>query len=219
MADIGGQELQSKDTEIESKKTSVQKRLDEAAKTLGIDEVLQFKGYYYEDSNARAKNSNGKEISFNKKFLDRPIEELDRVAWHEAQHVLWNEAGSGENPQYLWLFAFHPDFEDLHKRMESFFNRHKAEGYPFGKNFSPLPKDYDDLSKVESDSYVHPNELLALLRGYERYLRQVQENGENLEHHPYEFIGAFKPADLEFLSEEERKTLGDEVLKKNQCFL
>lgn len=198
--------------ELEAKKAVVQQTFRDVSRDFGLAEVATFQGFYSENSNARARYL-GNEFSFNERFLSIPDEEVERVVCHELQHILNTEVlYKGENPEFAWLFVFHPSFKDLHQRMKAHYEKHKREGYSFGKEVKGLPAGYDDMIS-SAVNYAHPDEVLALLRGYERYLVQKEEKG-GVSHDPYEFVDAFTPADLKFLDDEYRMKVGQEVLKQ-----
>ena len=177
-----------------------------------INDHVVFKGFYNSDFNDRAKTS-GREISINLAFLERiSHDELERVVYHELQHVLNNRERDESAPGDFcegWLFMFHQAVEDLHQRMLQFFTQHKNQGYQFSKSVSNIPKDINFVDPP-SLNYFHPDELLALLRGYKKYLDQKTRN-PNIESEPYGFIDAFKPEDLVLLDLKERLKLANEV--------
>lgn len=189
-----------------------------AIRELGAEGFTTFDGFYYEDSNARAKAS-GTTIMANEKFLDIAEDERLRVSQHETQHAInsyrIDELGAEER-KALYAFVLHPTFKDLHDRVESVYNRYLQLGYPFGKTVQPVPEKYSDIEGFVH--YTHPDEILALLRGYECYLKQ-KETGMDVRTEPYEFIEAFIPQDLELLDEQVRFKLATEVIEKNPHIL
>jgi hypothetical protein len=114
----------------------------------------------------------------------------------------------------IWAFTFNKDFVDIHNRMNEFYKKNKEEGYPFDKKMYELPPiNYQELGD-RSDSYDHYDELLALLRGYQTYLRQ-KEAGIETHTQPYEFIEAFIPDDLKLLDRNYREKILNDIGKEN----
>jgi hypothetical protein len=205
--------------ETEAEKEAVEKTYTETIHELGMDGIVTFGGYYNEDSNQRAKAS-GTVLTVNERYLDIPEDERQRISHHEVQHGIncyrFNTFDEEEG-KILFAFVLHPRFEDLHHRMESFYNIHRQRGYPFNKKVQPIPLKYSDLSDYSVD-YTHPDEVLALLRGYQCYLKQLT-TGMEVKTEPYEFIEAFVPGDLELLEEQVRFKLATEVTTKNTHLL
>ncbi|KKR42547.1 MAG: hypothetical protein UT76_C0021G0046 [Candidatus Woesebacteria bacterium GW2011_GWB1_40_12] len=209
-----------KETSVEngSQKEAVAQSYVDAFQELGAEGFATFDGFYYEDSNARAKTS-WTTIMSNEKYLDICEDERQRVSQHETQHAInshrFDELGE-EDRKALYAFVLHPKFKDLHDRVESVYNRYLRSGYPFGKTVQPLSEKYSDIEGFVH--YTHPDEILALLRGYECYLKQ-KEIGMEVRTEPYEFIEAFVPQDLEFLDEQVRFKLAAELIEKNPHIL
>jgi len=200
------------DLEKEQTKIFVQNTFARSLRDLEAGDVITFGGFYAEKSNARASTFGGK-VSFNEENLHAPEEELERVCWHEIQHGLWSqEAEESEGTQQHWAFAFHPSFEGLHTRMKVHYDGYIQEKYPFYKKLLPLPQTYDDM-ETSASNYTHPDEVLALLRAYQKYLEQVHKSAETVATQPYEFIEAFIPEDLAFLNRARREDLAREVLR------
>ncbi len=203
----------------EVEKEAIEKTYAGAIHELGADNFATFGGYYYEDNNQRARAS-GSAITVNERFLDIPEDEILRVSRHETQHVInshrFNELVDEEG-KALFAFVLHPRFKDLHHRMESFYSRQQQKGYPFNKTVQPIPTKYSALGNYSVD-YTHPDEVLALLRGYQCYLIQ-KEKGLAVKTEPYEFIEAFIPEDLELLNEQVRFKLATEVIANNPHIL
>jgi hypothetical protein len=190
----------------------------QALEEMGISDIATFGGFFREENNSRAK-AGWREVMVNEAWLDIPQDEAERVARHEAQHIVNSQRLFELDEQGKGLFAFvlHPNFIELHGRLESTFNTYKQQGYPFKKIVKPIPARYADI-EGPFDNYAHPDELLALLRGYEQYLKQV-EQGVDVNPQPYEFIDAFKPEDLALLDEQYRFKLATEVLNANPTIL
>ena len=128
MAEISTEEL------VREQQKPIIEAFEDGSRRLGVEETAVFKGFYYQDSNARAKTG-AKEISYNIKYLGVSKEEKQRVMNHELQHVQTSQVLLlGERPYEAWAFVFHPSFGDLHARMKAHFEKHKAKEYPFRKN-------------------------------------------------------------------------------------
>lgn len=191
--------VSTKTPEVVAKNNRIQQAFTEAAEEMGVD--ISFEGFYNENSNSRAKRTGINTIVFNEKFLDIPQDELQRVGYHEIQHV---ENTDVLNTNQLWAFTFTDQFKDIHNRMLVFYKKHLAEGSVFGKRmYENVPKDYNEMA-LHEDSYDHWDELLAHLKAYEIYLRQ-KTAGIKITTQPYEFIEAFKPEDLRLLDKDYRQ--------------
>ncbi len=176
----------------------------------------KLKGLYYKDSSEIAVRDGVSDMLYNKKHLNIRPDQLERVLVHELQHVQdFKDAGWNENNEshYVYGFIFHPNFQDLYKRLEGYYKKKSEEGVELRLGFSSLPKNFKELSEL-GNNYASPTEILARLRGYEHYLNQVSE-GMSVETLPFESIEAFKKEDIEFLDIEHRKELASELKEKN----
>lgn len=198
----------------EALKATIRQQFDQAAQELGVGGYAIFGGFYENDSNARAA-TNRRTFRFNEKYLGIPQQEIERVLYHEAQHI--EDALQLDAPfpdRELWrLFALHPLYLPIHARMLQHFNEHKSAGYPFKKTVESPPESIMDLGWANIN-YADPDELLALLRGYERFLKQGGET-VGVSHEPYEFIPAFTPDNLNLLDLSFRHQLAQEVITSN----
>ena len=195
-------------------KATIRQQFDQAVQELGVGNYAIFGGFYEDDSNARAA-ANRQTFRFNEKYLGISQQEIERVLYHEAQHI--------ENARQLdapfpdresWrLFALHPLYSPIHAKMLQHFKEHNSAGYPFRKTVEPPPKSILDLGWANLN-YADPDELLALLRGYERFLKQGGE-AVGIFHEPYEFIPAFTPDNLNLLDLSFRRHLAQEVITSN----
>ena len=197
-------------------KNIIAKEFEQAVGGLGLKGFAVFGGFYNEATNARAA-TNRSSFRFNEHYLEISPEERERVIWHEAQHIQnYQQLSTNSFPQSeLWrLFALHPIYAPIHARMMAYYQEQHAAGYPFRKAVDPEPP----KSIVElgwgNINYADPDELLALLRGYDRFLRQGGESGK-IAYAPYEFIPAFIPENLELLDLNFRHQLAREVIAKN----
>ena len=210
MSDLPSAELKdiasSKDHDARDNRIFVTRRFAEAVGELGLEGIAQFDGFYNSEFNDRSRASTYG-VSFNERLIDSiPEEEADRNLYHELQHVK-NHAVEANHPDFQTMrkFILAPDFLDLFKRMKAFYEVHKSRDYSFSKVIGGEP----ELGGF-GFTYTEPNELLALLRGYERFLEQKEQNPQ-VRSEPYEFIGAFKPEDLKFLDFDYRVNLGRSV--------
>lgn len=200
--------VSTKTPELVVKDNRIQQAFTQAAEEMGVD--ISFEGFYNEDSNARAKRMGINTIMFNEKFLDIPQDELQRVGYHEIQHV---ENTDISNTDQLWGFTFTDQFKDIHNRMLVFYKKHLAEGSVFEKRmYENVPKDYNEMA-LHEDSYDHWDELLAHLKAYEIYLRQKAAGVETTTQ-PYEFLEAFKPEDLRLLDKDYRQKMVESLGKR-----
>lgn len=143
--------------------------------------------------------------------------ELERLSDHEVQHVLYSAEEVGD--ETLWLFVFSEEFKDIYKRMKSYYDGQVALGVEFKKGVGELPTDYASMETANTN-YVNPDELLAMLRAYKKYLEQAAD-GKNPKPKPYEFIEAFKEGDVKWLdvkyrSEIVRGISSSENIKKSK---
>lgn len=182
----------------------IAEQFPKAAKELEVEGIARFEGFYASDYNDRSRASTYR-IGFNERLVDNiSQEEVERDMYHELQHIR-NHAIEAELPDYHRMgdFVYNPKFKDMFLRMKSHFDRHKETGYPFGKTVPDKP----DRGGF-GFTYTEPDELLALLRGYDRYVKQ-KEVGKEIKTEPYEFIDAFIPDDLEFLDYNNRLKLAE----------
>lgn len=183
-------------------------------RVLGPALLARYAGYFFDDINARAVTTGATEVRFNERYLFQAQHEIERVISHELQHVRNRTDPGVDNPEAatypaedLYLFLFHPKTASLIERMNQLFEHYKKQGYPFGKSVQ-LPS---WENKADPTNYTSYDELLALLRGYEVYRRQL-ETSPNISFQPYEFIEAFQPEDLSYLDPLYRHKLAQEVL-------
>lgn len=200
------------DLETEARKAEIQNMFIKSREDMGLEDIISFGGLYNEDSNSRAMLTPKDEVKFNEQHILSSTEELQRVTSHELQHVVFErEWLQHDDSTPLWAFVHHPSTEDLLQRMNNFYEQHLSEGYVFAKCMSTSRENVEDPESIAID-YDDPNEILALLRGYETYLSQVEVSGQVLDHEPYEFVGAFKPEDLKLLDRDYREELSQEVI-------
>jgi len=96
------------------------------------------------------------------------------------------------------LFAIR--IKSLHERMKNHYAKFKNLGYPFGKIFPDNPPASAEDIFSQINTYFDIDEILALLRGYETFLKQIKSNfTPGMVSEPYEFIEAFEEEDLEIL--------------------
>lgn len=190
------------------KNNVVESSFQNATEEMGVE--ITFGGYFIEDSNVRANRTGDRTIMFNEKYIDMPRDELQRVGFHEVQHVRNLDESNGSETDQLWAFTFTNQFSDIHNRMLAFYENKLAVGSVFKlKMYKDVPRNYDEMS-IHSDSYDNWDELLAHLKGYEIYLRQ-KEAGIETTTQPYEFIEAFKPEDLRLLDQDYRQQVVNDL--------
>lgn len=185
------------ETEVQQgNKAFVRRRFPEATKDLGLEGKVKLGENYASDLNDRSKTS-GSEILFNENWLDRiNQQECERDLYHELQHVR-NRTVERDHPEFAVMrkFILSPEFKGLYQRMKQFYQKHKRQGYSF---FKVVPEELDPDQQAVGRTYTESEELLALLRGYERFLKQREANPA-ITPQPYEFTEAFRPEDLKFL--------------------
>lgn len=207
--------VSTKTPEVVVKDNRIQQVFTQAAKEMGVN--ISFEGFYNEDSNARARRMGINTIVFNEKFLDIPQDELQRVGYHEVQHVQNNGEFDRPDTGQTWAFTFTDQFKDLHDRMLEFYKTKLSEGAVFEKKmYENAPKNTDEMAQ-HSDSYDSWDELLAHLKAYEVFLRQ-KEAGLETTTQPYEFIEAFRLEDLQLLDRNYRQKIVDDFGEKLEIF-
>jgi|GEM_PF-5478136 len=199
------------------KKENITNIFAETAVELGTSDKVEFTGFFYEDSLVRAQTIVNK-ISFNEKYIDLDTDEIKRWSYHENQHALnqirfdeiCDDPKEGlEKAKMIYAFVLHPSYKDLHDRVMSVYNKGIKNGLVYAKSVKPLVAKYSDITIGYFD-YADPSEILALLRGYECYLKQLSE-GKNPKTSAPELTEAFIPEDLKFLDEVYRKKLFNEI--------
>lgn len=205
-------------------KENVVKTFAESASELGVSDKVKFVGFYSIDSTERAGTIHNR-IKYNEKYLYINQEELERWSYHELQHAinhtreaeLCTDLSVNDKSKMLYAFVLHPSFKDLYTRILDTYTEGIEKGYTYGKTVKVLPKRYSE-TELSSEDYADPGEVLALLRGYQYYLKQVAE-GKNPKTVPPELTEAFKPEDLKFLDEDYRELLWKEIKEKDPTLL
>lgn len=213
--------LKLSEGEYYSKMTEIHAVFDRLIKQFNLDNKTIFLDPpYFRDDNSRARLL-GDKISFNQKFLkELSLPDIERIMSHEFQHAInYQEYDGGrfaDNPKQEdnpYLFIFHTDFLELYKRMEIYYHEKKST-YPFVKNVF-LPATWNERGNKVTHNYADPDEVLALLRGYQVLLQQ-RESGDSVTTHPYDFSDVFDAGnnDLRFLDREYRRKLAQEVIEQ-----
>jgi hypothetical protein len=206
---------------VEKNRGDIEQFFNDGVAELQMQGVVKFGGFYFKDGSARARtlpieqnvaSSEKWLIQFNEKYIGMSKDESERISRHEIQHAVFTENVSKDDT--LWLFVFTPQFHDLYNRMLQYYAGKINEGENFVKQISTIPTDYSGLGNANIN-YTHPDELLALLQGYKKYLDQ-QQKGISTKVKPYEFIEAFKEDDLQWLDRDYRTLAVDSLADRDK---
>ena len=152
---------------------------------IGVSEV-SFGGFkVLNNPKARAEVINN-QIFINSFWLGKMTkDEIERVIANEVQHTLTDFL---RDKKGLEIGGLHnaKAFQELQQRIGELYDKTIEEK---GNVFAKTKSQYQEIWEV-----------LSLLRSYEIYLDQIKR-GIPVTTHPYEFIDAFKPEDLDFLNE------------------
>lgn len=171
---------------VEEELEKAKQYFEEFNKKFGV-EGIEFGGVKeLNNPKARAEVIDNK-IYVNLGWIDKmPLDEIERVIAHEIQHT--RTIFLMDTDIKLGGLHKNTEFQDLQRRTGELYDKVIAEK---GTGIFAKPK----------NSYQENWELLSLLRGYQVYLEQIGK-GDSITTQSYEFIEAFKEADLKFLSKD-----------------